>query len=314
MILKFVKASAFAALPLLGLSACSTMSGGPERLEVGNSDCVTGAVSQSIRNVRIADQCTTVDWLSGNSNALKLQRNNVITTRMYLADLKYNDWKRDFFNENRNFNFLSALASIGLSGAGSVITAGDTARTLAAIDTALKGGKQGFDKEIMLDQTLEILKTQMAANRAKIKELILKRLSTNYEEWPIGLAMADLEAYEDAGTLSEALTAIAENSAADKAASEAGAQQAIKTSAYDASAAGVALQNYFDVDSAKHALREAQFLKALAAASANDIKREDIALFVFGDDLRKKDVLVQLIALEKDDAEALKVLAPGLAK
>lgn len=312
MILKPLKASAFAFISLLGLSACSTMSGGPERLEVGTANCEPNAVSQSIRKVRVADQCTRIDWLSG-STLLKGQRNDVITIRMYLIDQNYNDWERGFLNESRTGNFVTTLASLGLSGAGSVTGAGDTSRTLAALNTALTGGKAGFDKEIMLDRTLQILMSKMRANRAKVKELILRRLSTGYAEWPIGLAMADLEAYENAGTLNAALNAIAEDTATDKRDSEKGAEQAIRTTAYDDSAAGQALQDYLETDLTKIDVREANFSKALTAAGAVDIKKEGITQFAYGADPRKKDVLIKLIALETDDPDALKILARGLA-
>lgn len=267
-----------------------------------------------MRALRIGDQCTTVDWFSTDGTALRVQRNNVVTIRMFLLEKNYNDWETRLLNDTRTGNFVSTLASLGLSGAGSVISPGKTSKTLAALNSAVTGGKQAFDKDVMLDRTLQILITQMRASRAKAKELLIKRLSTSYDEWPIGLAMVDLAAYEQAGTLSAALTAVAENAATEKKQNEDRADQAIRTFAYDGSAAGIALQDYIGVEDKALADKRTQKLAAaMTAAGVKDASPQGIANFAVGNDPLKRDVIVRLIAAEKDDVAALATLAGGLA-
>ncbi|MFM9977517.1 MAG: hypothetical protein ACKVOP_05660 [Sphingomonadaceae bacterium] len=137
--------------------------------------------------------------------------------------------------------------------------------------------------------------------------MILTRLRNTYDEWPIGLAMADLETYEQAGTLTSALTATAESAATAKIANEAAADGQIRSVAFDASIVSVTLQDYLGTpDDALAKQRDAKLRAAMTAAGVPTTTTT--ADFVVLDTPLKRETLLQLIAIEKDDKDALKTL------
>lgn len=305
----------------LSLTGCSTLSGGPQPLldepqpvPSFSAACLTGDQKQSAQAVLAEFECTEVSWLSNDNQALKIQRNNVVTLRLLMINRRYDAWERRLVNETREGNFGSTLALLGLSGVGSVIKQGATSRSLATSATVVTGAREGFNRDILLDRTIAILMTQMRASRAKVKETILKRLGTPYEEWPIGLALADLEEYEHAGTVNSALMAVAENAAIAKQVNEDRAENAVRTTAFDDSSVGAAMQSYLEVDDdAVAKIRIANFLKAAKDAGV-PLSAQQAATFAYGRDPRKVDVLIRLIALEKanSDPSVVLKLAGGL--
>jgi predicted small secreted protein len=296
------------------LSGCATMAGAPDKISISNAIADAKCTSQNAKPLaRIIENplCSSTEWGALGENA-QATRNELVAYRMFLIEEQYNSWKNQLVNETRVGNFTTLLASLGLSGAGAVLEPGKTSRTLAALSTALTGAKQGYDKEILLDRTLQILITQMDSSRAKIEQILIKRMSTPYKDWPIGLVMRDLADYADAGTLSAALSAVAENAAVEKKENEKKAELAVITTEYDASKAATALQDYLTVDDSKYATRSAKFAQALKDIGANDVQTADFAMFAYGKDKRKRDLLIRLIVLEKDNAEALATLVAGL--
>ena len=308
------------------LAGCSTLSGGPQPLPnrpealppTAAATCLTGATNQSVQAVLAEFECTPISWMSTNTQALKLQRNNVVALRVYLIKKKYNAWERKLRNETSEGNFGTTLALLGLSGLASVVKQGPTSRGLSTAGTIITGAKQGFDRDILFDRTVPILMTQMRASRAKVEEMILKRLNSSYEEWPIGLALADLEALDHAGTVNSALIAVAENVAIAKQVNEDRAEQAIKVVAYDASLTSIALQDYLDAAGGSDETAQTRIDNLLTAATEAGVAgmtKKSIGGFAYGNDPRKQDVLIRLIALESKnpDPAVLAGLAAGLA-
>jgi hypothetical protein len=299
-------------LPALFLGACTTLQGGP--VAVGNSatTCLEKNRPQSALAVLAEQQCTPIDWLSGDPSGLRSQRNHVVTIRMYVADRNYDAFERQLLNESRSGNFTTTLAQLGLSSAASLVTQGPTSRALSALGTAVTGAKQGFDRDIMLERTIQILTTQMRASRAKVKELILSRLDNEYAKWPIGLAMADLEAYEQAGTLNSALNATAENAATAKKTNEAAAEKQVPSFAYDTSLTSTTLQDYIGiVDNTLAAKRETNLRSAMTAAGVPTTV--SLHEFVIRDNPLKAKVLLNLIGIERDNADAMKILESAIS-
>ncbi|MFM9977145.1 MAG: hypothetical protein ACKVOP_03755 [Sphingomonadaceae bacterium] len=152
---------------LLALPACATLRGGPERVPNAAEKCDSGkALHQSALAVLADQQCLRIDWLGGGSE-LKAQRNHVVTMRMFVADKLYYDFERQLLNEGREGNFGTTLAQLALSTAASVVTQGPDSRSLSATGTLVTGAKQGFDRDVMLERTIQILTTQMRASRAR---------------------------------------------------------------------------------------------------------------------------------------------------
>jgi hypothetical protein len=285
--------------------------GAPEPVATASS-CTSGELSQSALSVHPEKECTTFSWISGHTGQLKTQRNHVVTTR-HVSGRRAIYGLRAFADERwpgRQFRDDTDQVAIGT--AGTLAKTEDATKALTAINTAIIGAKAGFDKDILFERTISVLITQMRAERAKQKEIILRRLPSDYGDWPIGLAMSDLLSYENAGSLSTALSSVAENAAADRQVSEERAVQALVTVNYDGSAAATAIQDYIDLDVvvANQNARLQNIRDAMTAAGIPQSVR--VTDFVYGPDPRKQDVLVRLMAKEAANPAALGKLAAGL--
>lgn len=121
-------------------------------------------------------------------------------------DLLYHQFERDLSKEIRSGNFLHSSTSIALTGVASLLNAPSTVAILTAIDTGLKGSKQSFDKEVLINQTLPVLLTKMDADRATVRTRILSGLALLVDSYPLEQGLTDLRDYERAGTFSSALS------------------------------------------------------------------------------------------------------------
>ncbi|MDJ0932061.1 hypothetical protein [Breoghania sp.] len=69
------------------------------------------------------------------------------------------------------------------------------------MDTALKGGEKAYRKDVLIEKTLDILTTQMRAERKKIAAQIWQGLSKPDAAYLLSLALSQLNDYAYAGTL-----------------------------------------------------------------------------------------------------------------
>ena len=218
-------------------------------------------------------------------------------------------------NENRGTNFGATVGQLILGTAGTLAGNAKATKALSAINTAVTGAKEGFDRDILVDRTLQILMTQMRASRAQRKAIILGKLKSGYEEWPIGLAMSDLLAYENAGTLNSALTAVAEAAAVTRQAAENEVAEKSTTVAYDNSAASTAIQDYLAAQGKdeNEAIRRTDIVrKAMKGQGIPD--SIGVTQFAYSTDSRKRAVLVDTIAAEVAAPEIVAALSKGLVQ
>jgi len=135
-----------------------------------------------------------------------------VSTRLYAIDIRFSEYSQSLAKELRGGSFGMDSISILLTGMATIIAPGTATTILAGADTALKGGRESFNKEILIDQTLPVLLTQMKANRKKIATQIWSSLSNHSDEgYSLPLALSQLEDYYDAGTISGALSSIGES-------------------------------------------------------------------------------------------------------
>lgn len=197
----------FILLILISLSACASsnifspsISGGPKR---------TVDVDKEVKLLSEAFSSNAIlKYYSLPETSRETTRDSIVGSQMYAIDLLYSDFERKLSVEARSGNFLATTTSIALSGVGSVLRVAETQAILAAIDTGLKGTKESFDKEILLDRTLQILLTQMDAERAKVRVRVLNGLQNPVSRYSLQQGLTDLQDYERAGTINSALAAI----------------------------------------------------------------------------------------------------------
>lgn len=206
-ILCFRHMSILSFLLLAGVIAgCSTsLTGGPDRITT------RPVIMEYLQSGLNTDQFHAYRAATGTQK--KELRNSIVLSAMGVMDVEYTRFEQNLTRERQQLPFLATAASIALSGTGALIDDSVTKSTLAAVDTALKGTKESYDKEILANQTIAFLQTQMRTNRNNVRSRILAQLSEPADVYPLELAMVDLEDYYSAGTITGGLIGINEETA-----------------------------------------------------------------------------------------------------
>lgn len=182
------------------LSGCeSSIQGQPDRLSLSSEE--TAAI-----NARAAIP-------PQNERLNEPSRNEIITTRMYLIDQQYTDFENALYREGRGGDFALTVAQIVVGAVGSIVNPASTSQALSGVGGVLAGVGQAYDEELLADRAIQAIITQMQASRAEVRSAILAKLSLTIQQYPLGLALRDLEEYYGAGTLTGGLAALSETAA-----------------------------------------------------------------------------------------------------
>lgn len=148
-------------------------------------------------------------------------RNQVVSERMWAIDLHYTRFATELSRERRNIGFLSALGIVSLTQTATLMTPVVTKDILTGIASGVVVAQQSYDQEILADRTVQVLLLQMQASRARIATRILLGLRSPTSDYPLILALQDLEDYYRAGTIPGALSSVTEAAGSDARAAEA---------------------------------------------------------------------------------------------
>lgn len=151
-------------------------------------------------------------YKSGEENR-RIYRNQYITSRMAYIDIRYFEYERDLAKERQGVDFLSAMSIAGLTSADALVASAATKSALAQATALINAGQTNYNEKIQFKQTLNIFINQMKANRAKMSSQIYQNLSQSDADYPLPIAMSDLEQYYQAGTLAGALASATQDSA-----------------------------------------------------------------------------------------------------
>ncbi|MBI3799356.1 MAG: hypothetical protein HY268_20620 [Deltaproteobacteria bacterium] len=135
-------------------------------------------------------------------------RNEVVNARVRADDLYFNQFQQRLFQEGIGFGLATDWIVLALNAAGTLATAG-TVNALSAASTGVVGGKAAFDRSVYLEKTMPALVATMAAKRKEVLVRIREGLTKNIDEYPLPLALSDLESYYDAGTIPGAIIEVA---------------------------------------------------------------------------------------------------------
>ncbi|OGT82552.1 MAG: hypothetical protein A3H91_03660 [Gammaproteobacteria bacterium RIFCSPLOWO2_02_FULL_61_13] len=171
-----------------------------------------GAELKSIESYLSAEAITRYDAaedVQRNGMDKKQWRNAVVNARIRAMDVLFNDFQQDLYQEGVGFGISTDWIVLALSGAGALISSASTA--LSAASSGVVGAKAAFDRNAFLDKTMPTLLATMVAQRKDVLATIRASLALDIDEYPLTLALTDLDHYYQAGTLPGALTAVAEN-------------------------------------------------------------------------------------------------------
>lgn len=193
---------------VLMLNGCASFSGSPEPIIAANDEI------NELKSSFSSEEVLKYFEPEATPETRLALRNKIVSARLYAIDMRFAEYTQILAQELRNGAFGTNLFSIALSGAGTIITQGTTSRILSGIDSAVKSGRQTFDREVLVDKTLPILLTQMNADRKRIATQIWTGLATSSDaDYSLPLALSQLGDYYQAGTMAGALSSVGESAA-----------------------------------------------------------------------------------------------------
>lgn len=186
----------FVALALVGtlMGGCITSTrGAPERLYPANQELLS--IANDIEAARKADYWTMDD------DSRAVFRNELVSARMYAIDLQYTEFENALLRERQRVGFWATTATLGLNGAVPFVSSSFDKNLLSGAAEFVTGTNAAYNREILLASTIQVIINQMRAGRDDVKSRILLKRNKAIRDYPLGDALADVEAYHRAGTL-----------------------------------------------------------------------------------------------------------------
>lgn len=171
-------------------------------------------------------------------------RNQIITGRIALIDLNYNQFIAQFSVTKESVDFSTEVTELGLNLATTVVGGATSKTILGAASSGVTGGKLALDKNFFFEKTVPVLITSMNAQRKHALLPILTGIGKSTDDYPLAQALSDLDAYYFAGTFIGALQAIQADAGGKEAQADRDLNSARKTK-FVADDSGDLLQSYW---------------------------------------------------------------------
>jgi len=159
-------------------------------------------------------------------------RNQILTARMYIADMEYHYYEARLTRDMQEEGFAATMASLALTTSATLIPVTQTKTLLSGIATGVTGADKAVTEKILLSNTIQALQTQMRADRKTEAGVIYAKMYkdagnntkivTPIAEYTLAMALSDADAYYQAGTIGSALIGLSKTVAnADQSADQA---------------------------------------------------------------------------------------------
>jgi hypothetical protein len=177
-------------------------------------------------------------------------RDKIIQARLISIDAEYTTFRQAFYRDARWGGFAATIASMGLSGAAAVGGVPMTAaRVMSAVSSGITGGREAFDKEILIQQTANAVERAMDSARTSVLTRIQTSMGKPATQYSLAIALSDLEAYYTAGTVLGGLIGVTE--AVETQAKEVDNAKRLVLSGYNSSKAAIFLQKLVEAPGAE---------------------------------------------------------------
>ena len=180
---------------------------------------------------------------STNDAERRVFRNNIVLGRMYIIDKNYSNYERELTKERQDIGFYSAVAILGLNSTGAIVGGESTKAILHAISAGLVGTKEAYSKEVLIEKTIDILQKNMRARRTELRTQIIPALSKTVTQYPLQLALSEVDAYYSAGTINGAFQGASKQASARLEDAEVEAQ-AVRANVFSKSIAGDRIRSF----------------------------------------------------------------------
>jgi hypothetical protein len=191
-------------------------------------------IADDVANAKLFADAALSDFYAGPMAHRAEVRNEIITARMFIADMEYHYYEARLTKEVQEEGLGATLTSLGLTTAATLLPAASTKAILAGAATAVTGADKAYSEKELLSNTIQALQTQMRADRKTQAAVIYAKMLrdngktiTPIIEYTLPMALSDAETYYQAGTIASALIGLSKTLAnaeqnADEAKSQAG--------------------------------------------------------------------------------------------
>lgn len=248
----------------VALGGCAGLRNGPDTLITTRNNSYL-AVRDTIKDAIISD-CLNVSAPIDTTQNQEQRRNRLVSAYMFAVDVAYNEYERNLLDSIRQNDLGAATASLALSSIGSVVQLENLARALDVANTIVTGTHTAIGRDYLLNQTLTTLQTQMRASRTTQRALILRRLSLSFAQWDSCMAVSDVLAFEQAGTLNAAIAAVAASAAQANNVAQQQVQRAIPVADLSTGVLADELRAYLESDPNRTDARVTTALTAMGTA------------------------------------------------
>lgn len=139
-------------------------------------------------------------------------RDQIVLARMYGIDINYLDYEAKLTRERQEIGFIGTVTNLALTSTASLAGSKETKAILSAAATGLTGVNEAYENEVLLDRTVAVIQQQMRAERKLVRASILTRLEMPVIQYPLELALSDVESYYRAGSVTSALIGVSQQS------------------------------------------------------------------------------------------------------
>jgi hypothetical protein len=213
---------------VLAVAGCATHQVGPVRPVTVDDDVALAKdlINDDLSKFPSADPVTQA-----------AMRNRIVTARMYIADMEYHYYEGRLTREMQDEGLLATAVNLGLTTSATLVPVAQTKTLLSGLATGITGLDKAYNEKELLSNTIQALQTQMRADRKAEASVIFAkmfkdvssnaRIITPIAEYTLPMALSDVDAYYQAGTISSALIGLSKTVAnaernADEAKSQAG--------------------------------------------------------------------------------------------
>lgn len=135
------------------------------------------------------------------------KRNAIVLARVAELDTLYNEYESTLLFEARQSGFLLSFTGALAGLAGSQASAA-ASQNYSLLSGGINAAQSSYEKEVLAEQTMNALISQMRAERARVLGEIYDKLRAPVSRYPVQAAISDLERYRQAGTLATGLVAM----------------------------------------------------------------------------------------------------------
>jgi hypothetical protein len=190
---------------ILALGGCASVNGYPD------DPVDTASDAAALKNTYDAAALTA--YASAPS---KGQRNAIVYGRMLAYDAAFYQFERDLTGQSNLLNVGGSATNTVITTSAALAKSARTKTRLSAWALALTGIRADTSKQLFYDKTLPSVLSQMEANRLKLRVAIEEGLTKSIDEYPLAVALVDLQAYKNAGSIATAVSAIARTAENEK--------------------------------------------------------------------------------------------------